>query len=99
MVVTGDLTDAKASDKIKTQQYIEEWEMYKAAVEEGAGKMAWYDMRGNHDCFNLESWQSQSNLYRTYGKSAQLIETGEGVYSWDVEKSFGNYQFVVADAW
>ena len=99
MVVTGDLTDAKASDKIKTQQYPEEWEMYKAAVEEGAGKMAWYDMRGNHDCFNLESWQSQSNLYRTYGKSAQLIEAGEGVYSWDVEKSFGNYQFVVADAW
>ncbi|KAI9498188.1 Metallo-dependent phosphatase-like protein [Zychaea mexicana] len=98
VVVTGDLTDAKASDAVKTQQYPEEWEMYKAVVEQGAGGIPWYDMRGNHDAFNIESWQSEQNLYRTYGMSAKQIEVGQGVYSWHVDKPFGQYQFVVADA-
>ncbi|KAI9271533.1 Metallo-dependent phosphatase-like protein [Phascolomyces articulosus] len=98
VVVTGDLTDAKDSDRIKTQQYPEEWEMYKAIVEQGSGGIPWYDTRGNHDAFNLESWQSEHNLYRAYGKSAELLEAGEGVYSWQVEKPFGKYQFVAMDA-
>ncbi|KAI7858449.1 Metallo-dependent phosphatase-like protein [Circinella umbellata] len=98
VVVTGDLTDAKASDKVKTQQYPEEWEMYKAIVEQGAKGISWYDMRGNHDSFNLESWQSEQNLYRTYGQSAELLEAGEGVYSWELDKPFGKYQFIAMDA-
>ena len=98
MVVTGDLTDAKASDKVKTQQYPEEWEMYKAIVEQGTGGVPWYDMRGNHDSFNLESWQSEQNMYRTHGQSADLLAAGEGVYSWQLNKPFGKYQFIAMDA-
>lgn len=100
VVVTGDLTDAKDARKIKTMQYVEEWEVYQAAVDQGLkdSPTPWYDMRGNHDCFNLPSWESQQNMYRAYGKSATLLE-GDGVYSWQVEKDFGLYQFVAVDAW
>ncbi|KAI8393891.1 Metallo-dependent phosphatase-like protein [Radiomyces spectabilis] len=98
VVVTGDLTDAKDVDMIKTQQYLEEWEIYKTAVEESASSLPWYDMRGNHDCFNLPSWKSNQNLYRTHGKSAYRLEGNNGVYRWNVKKPYGTYQFVAMDA-
>lgn len=56
-------------------------------------------MRGNHDCFDLVSWQAENNMYRTFGKSARLLDDGKGVYSWQVAKTFGNYNFVVVDSW
>ncbi|KAI9313362.1 Metallo-dependent phosphatase-like protein [Dichotomocladium elegans] len=98
VIVTGDLTDAKDAHKIKTEQYKEEWEMYKAIVEQSAGNVSWYDMKGNHDAFNLASWESAHNLYRDYGKSAKLIHDGHGVYAWDIVKPYGRYRFVAADA-
>lgn len=55
-------------------------------------------MRGNHDCFDLPSWKSRVNYYRTHGKSANLVEQGKGVYSWTVNKEMGNYNFVAIDA-
>lgn len=97
VVVTGDLTDAKDAKAIKTGQYKEEWEMYKEAVRQGSLGIPWYDMKGNHDSFNLASHNASTNLYRDYGKSAKLLEN-EGIYSWDIVKPFGKYRFVVADA-
>lgn len=97
MVATGDLTDAKDKKKITSQQYIDEWEVYQKAIEEKVD-IDWYDMRGNHDCFDLPSWQSRVNYYRTHGKSAGLVEQGKGVYSWQVNQIMGDYQFVAIDA-
>ena len=61
--------------------------------------MPWYDMRGNHDCFDLPSWQSHVNFYRTHGKSADLMEAGQGIYEWQLAPSYGKYRFVAIDAW
>lgn len=100
VVVTGDLTDAKDVRRITSQQYLEEWLVYKQAIAEGVPEgMPWYDMRGNHDCFDLPSWQSRANLYRTYGASAQRVQDGQGIYTWQLENSFGRYRFVAIDAW
>ncbi|KAF1796840.1 Metallo-dependent phosphatase-like protein [Mucor lusitanicus] len=97
VVVTGDLTDAKDKKRITSQQYIDEWDVYQTAIKEKV-TVDWYDMRGNHDCFDLPSWQSRVNYYRTHGHSAGLIEQGKGVYSWQVNQPTGNYQFVAIDA-
>ncbi|ORZ08947.1 Metallo-dependent phosphatase-like protein [Absidia repens] len=103
VVVTGDLTDAKDVGDIKTVQYEEEWMLYKNAIDQGTTNgqengLPWYDMRGNHDCFDMPSWESNVNLYRTFGKSAHLLEEGQGVYSWQMKQNYGNYRFVAMDA-
>ncbi|KAI9321023.1 Metallo-dependent phosphatase-like protein [Dichotomocladium elegans] len=98
VVVTGDLTDAKDVRLVTSQQYQEEWQVYRQAIEQGAPDMPWYDMRGNHDCFDLPSWQSHVNFYRTHGKSADLVESGHGLYSWQVNETYGTYRFVAMDA-
>jgi metallophosphoesterase superfamily enzyme len=99
VVVTGDLADAKDKTQTVSRQYPEEWQVYKSAVEQGTNNTAWYDMRGNHDCFDLVDWETENNYYRTFGKSAQLLDEGKGVYSWEVTKPFGKYQFVAVDSW
>ncbi|KAI8979655.1 hypothetical protein BDF20DRAFT_940577 [Mycotypha africana] len=99
VVVTGDLTDAKDSKRITSQQYLDEWKVYQKAIQEKVPEdMGWYDIRGNHDCFDLPSWKSRINYYRTHGKSAGLVEQGKGIYSWQVNQPMGNYQFVAIDA-
>jgi hypothetical protein len=100
VVVTGDLTDAKDHRRITSQQYLEEWKTYKLAIEQQPWtNTTWYDMRGNHDCFDLPSWQSKVNLYRTYGQSADRVAHGQGIYTWQHSPSYGDYQFVAIDAW
>ncbi|SAM03891.1 hypothetical protein [Absidia glauca] len=99
VVVTGDLTDAKDHRRITSQQYLEEWKTYKRAIEQQPWtNTTWYDMRGNHDCFDLPSWQSKVNLYRTYGQSADRVAHGQGIYTWQHSPSYGDYQFVAIDA-
>ncbi|CEP10505.1 hypothetical protein [Parasitella parasitica] len=97
VVVTGDLTDAKDKKRVTSQQYIDEWDVYQTAIKEKV-TVDWYDMRGNHDCFDLPSWQSRVNYYRTHGHSANLVEQGKGVYSWQLNRPTGKYQFVAIDA-
>src|SRR4051812_11838781 len=61
VLATGDLTDAKDSAKITSAQIEAEWLTYKRALTE-AGVMNrteyWYDLRGNHDCFNVPDYNS-----------------------------------------
>ncbi|KAI8390854.1 Metallo-dependent phosphatase-like protein [Radiomyces spectabilis] len=98
VVVTGDLTDAKDQKRITSHQYIEEWLVYRNAIDQGANNTQWYDMRGNHDCFDLPSWESRVNMYREYGQSGLLTEEGQGLYTWQVNEHYGQYQFVAIDA-
>ncbi|CAO3608777.1 unnamed protein product [Cunninghamella blakesleeana] len=99
IVVTGDLTDAKDRKRITSQQYIEEWKVYKSAIEQQSWtNTTWYDMRGNHDCFDLPSWQSRVNFYRQYGQRSNEVEQGKGIYSWKHSQPYGEYQFVAIDA-
>ncbi|KAI8375619.1 Metallo-dependent phosphatase-like protein [Choanephora cucurbitarum] len=98
VVITGDLIDAKDATKTVSAQYREEWQVYRAAIDQSANGTVWYDMRGNHDCFDLTSWQAENNYYREFGESSQLLNEGKGVYSWQISKPFGEYNFVAVDA-
>ncbi|CAJ0863996.1 4950_t:CDS:10 [Entrophospora sp. SA101] len=96
VIVTGDLTDAKDSDLVTSSQYVEEWITYESALIESGipakRKEFWYDLRGNHDCFNVKSWESEENFYKEYG-----IVKQKG-FNFTVEKPFGNYTFIGLDA-
>ncbi|KAI8064190.1 Metallo-dependent phosphatase-like protein [Gongronella butleri] len=99
VTVTGDLTDAKDHRRITSQQYLEEWQLYQQAIEQQPWtNTTWYDIRGNHDCFDLPSWQSRANLYRTHGQQAHQVEQGQGIYSWQHKPAYGDYNFVAIDA-
>lgn len=93
------MIDAKNETRVVSEQYPEEWQVYYSAVAQGSQNITWYDMRGNHDCFDLVNWEAENNYYKKYGKSAKDLELGKGVYQWQVTKSFGNYSFVAVDAW
>ena len=98
VVVTGDLTDAKDKKRVTSQQYHDEWQIYQQAISEKV-TVDWYDMRGNHDCFDLPSWQSRVNYYRTHGQKAERVEKGQGIYAWQFYQPSSAYQFVAIDAW
>ncbi|RHZ56875.1 hypothetical protein Glove_396g92 [Diversispora epigaea] len=95
VLVTGDLTDGKDVDGITSQQLIEEWTSYQTALKESGvldRSNYWFDLRGNHDCFNVRSWESEQNLFR---KFSALKQQGFDVI---IEKEFGNYRFLGIDA-
>lgn len=48
--LTGDLTDAKAKDKMGSKQILAEWQYYKYVIDETniKEKTLWLDVRGNH---------------------------------------------------
>ncbi|CAG8549564.1 6066_t:CDS:2 [Cetraspora pellucida] len=79
----------------RSHQIIDEWTMYQNALQESGvlnRTNFWYDMRGNHDCFNVGSWDSDQNLYRLYS-----VVKKRG-FDFTVEKTFGQYRFVGIDA-
>ncbi|ORX46737.1 Metallo-dependent phosphatase [Hesseltinella vesiculosa] len=99
VAVTGDLTDAKDHRRVTSQQYLEEWKLYRNAIDQQTWtNTTWYDIRGNHDCFDLPSWQSKVNHYRTHGQQAEQVERGQGIYTWQYSPSYGDYRFVAIDA-
>ncbi|GFS22928.1 transmembrane protein 62 [Elysia marginata] len=66
VIVTGDLTDAKIQDSIDTMQIKDEWITYQNIVEKCSAmvKGKWVDIRGNHDCFDVNDYTSRNNFYR-----------------------------------
>ncbi|CAG8577725.1 8687_t:CDS:2, partial [Cetraspora pellucida] len=95
VLVTGDLTDGKDHYHGRSHQIIDEWTMYQTALQESGvlnRTNFWYDMRGNHDCFNVGSWDSDQNLYRLYS-----VVKKRG-FDFTIEKTFGQYRFVGIDA-
>ena len=58
VILTGDLTDAKAKDKLGSRQFEDEWKLYQSTVS-ACGALdseppIWLDVRGNHDTFNTK---------------------------------------------
>ncbi|KAL1921054.1 uncharacterized protein VTP21DRAFT_11689 [Calcarisporiella thermophila] len=93
---TGDLTDAKDAKKLIGLQYLEEWLLYRAALEE-SGVLRYpgfyRDVRGNHDTFGVSGWESKGNYYRDFG-----ADGGHPGWVLKEEKEFGRYAFVGLDA-
>ncbi|OMH86183.1 Transmembrane protein 62 [Zancudomyces culisetae] len=96
LVITGDLTDGKNKNNLSSKQHEEEWEAYKRIIARyglNSRKEGKYviDQRGNHDCFNVNGWESDANYYRTHSVSKKK---GHGMV---LNKEYGKYCFVATD--
>jgi hypothetical protein len=94
VIVTGDLTDALTEKGRFSQQFEEEWALYKGMLEEKGlfdRKDYWLDLRGNHDCFNVDSTKPAQNFFSRY--SVQK----EPSYVRHVQMPFGTYSVVAID--
>ncbi|KAH7044364.1 Metallo-dependent phosphatase-like protein [Linnemannia elongata] len=97
VVVTGDLTDAKDKQLVGSMQYVNEWVTYRDALEESGVLMKrngtfWHDLRGNHDCFNVPSWDSKENMF------ADMSSSKSPGFMFDVRTGYGKYGFIGIDA-
>lgn len=73
VLVTGDITDGRQPNTtFGTSQQLDEWEAYANAIskskslKEQNNKTKWFDIRGNHDNFNVYRPEDPSTLYRQY---------------------------------
>lgn len=97
VLASGDLTDAKSEDNMGSQQYVEEWEMYKNILQacRVTEKTVWLDIRGNHDNFNVPGLTSQYNYYRNYSIQGQVHPKS---YMHHIKKGGALYSFIGMDA-
>ena len=92
MILTGDLTDAKAKDKLGSRQFEAEWKLYRETMEFcGAFDSNWLDVRGNHDTFNTKN--QHYDYYAKYG-----IRQEKRTYSKIVKANNVSIGFVAVDA-
>ncbi|KAG0369168.1 Transmembrane protein 62 [Gamsiella multidivaricata] len=97
VVVTGDLTDAKDKHLVGSMQYMDEWNTYRDALEESGvltkrNGSYWHDLRGNHDCFDVPSWDSKENMFK------DMSATRAPGFMFDVKTDYGKYGFIGIDA-
>ncbi|KAH7025564.1 hypothetical protein BKA57DRAFT_480317 [Linnemannia elongata] len=52
----------------------------------------WHDLRGNHDCFNVPSWDSKENMF------ADMSSSKSPGFMFDVRTGYGKYGFIGIDA-
>ncbi|KAJ1942185.1 hypothetical protein EC988_006558, partial [Linderina pennispora] len=96
VTITGDLTDGKDEQRLTSMQQIEEWQAYQNAlkdfgVQERFSGTFYRDQRGNHDCFDVFSFDDQGNYYKNYSA------VGANGYQLDINEPFGRYSFVATD--
>ncbi|KAK3092914.1 hypothetical protein FSP39_008820 [Pinctada imbricata] len=98
VIATGDLTDAKLLDRRGSQQFYEEWRLYRETVmscKRMNHNITWLDIRGNHDSFDVPSHDHTKNLFRKYSFQGQ---TNPSSYHYKHVKPYGTYSFLAMDA-
>ncbi|XP_057374935.1 transmembrane protein 62-like isoform X2 [Daphnia carinata] len=99
VLASGDLTDSVAPDNLVVDQFIEEWSMYKVLYTECQNVSRvphWLDLRGNHDNFNINGYNSSNNYYPKFG--SQRFHTS-GSYMTTIEiNDKTKYAFIAVDA-
>ncbi|KAK3783446.1 hypothetical protein RRG08_033703 [Elysia crispata] len=76
VIVTGDLTDAKKKGSIDTIQLKDEWVAYQNIMKKCSAMIRgkWVDIRGNHDCFDVDNFSSKNNFYRLFSATGPVYE-------------------------
>ncbi|XP_003484897.1 transmembrane protein 62 [Bombus impatiens] len=97
VLASGDLTDAKAKDKMGSKQILEEWKYYKRVLDDTGvtRKTLWLDVRGNHDNFNVLSLESKNNYYSNYSIQGQKHPRS---YMYTINVGSKYYTFIAIDA-
>lgn len=91
IVAAGDLTDSTKwkSDGYPDGPHEEEWEAYRAVVDEsGVAANEYYDLPGNHDHFGDRDF----DYYRHYSLQGSI--TDDTQFSWTRTFDFGKYHFL-----
>ncbi|KAI8904090.1 hypothetical protein EDD86DRAFT_233153 [Gorgonomyces haynaldii] len=92
---TGDLTDAKYPHTLTSKQHKEEWIEYHLALQQShvlERPDFYWDLRGNHDCFNVPMYNHPENRFKDYSA------TKKQGYQVTLKKDFGTYGFIALDA-
>ncbi|RWS29515.1 hypothetical protein B4U80_11084, partial [Leptotrombidium deliense] len=97
VLATGDLTDSRTKDPLGSTQYEEEWISYADVLKTSGvtNKTVWLDIRGNHDSFNIFSWDSSNNYYRKYSESGRRTH---GHFMYQLKHDTETYSFIGVDA-
>ncbi|KYN02695.1 PREDICTED: transmembrane protein 62-like [Cyphomyrmex costatus] len=97
VLASGDLTDAIVKDGFGSKQEHREWQLYRHIIGETnvSRKVLWLDVRGNHDNFDIISFDSQNNYYLYY--SIQGTNHPRS-YMYNVHTGLETYSFIAIDA-
>ena len=97
VLASGDLTDAKARDKMGSKQILEEWQYYKQVLDDAeiSKRTLWLDVRGNHDNFNVVSLESKNNYYSNYSIQGKKHPRS---YMYTINVGSELYTFIAIDA-
>ncbi|CAL8074384.1 unnamed protein product [Calicophoron daubneyi] len=96
VLVTGDLTDARTRIHLSSRQNPEEWMTYDRIVRNSGvlNVTKWFDIRGNHDTFNVVRKNSSKDYFNFFGVQGRRTPSA---YSFHLRKPFGNYSFLALD--
>ncbi|KAF7231891.1 hypothetical protein EG68_09020 [Paragonimus skrjabini miyazakii] len=95
LLISGDLTDAKTSNKHASLQVRSEWEIYASILRKTnlLNITHWLDIRGNHE--GDFPWFRMHWTLRKYAARGQLSTLS---YLFTLRKPYGNYSFIALDA-
>ncbi|XP_074600919.1 transmembrane protein 62-like isoform X2 [Brevipalpus obovatus] len=96
VIASGDLTDSRTKEPLGCDQFKEEWSWYWEALNSSGvlHKTTWLDIRGNHDTFNVYSWDSPNNYFKNY---SAIGPTNQKHYVHMLKKGNDLYKFVAID--
>lgn len=99
VLVTGDITDGrKPNTTFGTGPQLDEWLAYSNAVKKSNrlanGQTKWFDIRGNHDNFNVYRPEDPATLYRQYSIMGRQHSRN---YMGNVTKGNKLYTFIGVD--